>query len=118
MREEINKLDFVELPAKDIAQLAQTKSFYSTVFGWSYKDWGEDYCDTRDSGVGSGINADPEHKPKHPLVVIHVADLASARQNVVAARGRITRDVFAFPGGSRFHFEDPAGNELAAWSEK
>jgi len=25
---------------------------------------------------------------------------------------------FQFPGGRRFHFTDPGGNELAVWSER
>lgn len=117
-REQTNKMDFVEFPAQTVADLARAKTFYSAAFGWSYKDWGDDYSDTRDSGLGSGINADPEHKPAHPLVVIFAADLSSAREKVVAAKGRITRDIFPFPGGRRFHFEDPAGNELAVWSDE
>lgn len=116
-KEQTNRVDFVELPANTAADLQRAKAFYSTVFGWSYKNWGDDYSDTHDSGVGTGINADPEHRPAHPLVVIHAADLASARERVLAAKGRITRDIFAFPGGRRFHFVDPAGNELAVWSE-
>lgn len=116
-RPQSNHIDFVELPAKTAAALELSKAFYSSVFGWSYKDWGDDYSDTKDSGLGSGINADPEHQPSQPLVVIYVTDLAAARAQVVAAKGKITRDIFAFPGGRRFHFEDPAGNELAAWSD-
>ena len=69
-KEQTTRVDFVELPANTAADLQRAKSFYSTVFGWSYKDWGEDYSDTHDSGVGTGINADPEHRTAHPLVVI------------------------------------------------
>lgn len=116
-RPQPNQIDFVELPAKTAAALERSKAFYTSVFGWSYKDWGDDYSDTKDSGVGSGINADPEHRPTQPLVVIYVTDLTAARAKVVAANGKITRDIFAFPGGRRFHFEDPAGSELAVWSD-
>ena len=117
-KNQIYKIDFVEFPADTVAHLEEAKTFYAAVFGWSYKDWGDDYSDTRDSGLGSGINADPEHKPKHPLVVIYAANISSARDKVIAAKGRITRDIFAFPGGRRFHFEDPAGNELAVWCDE
>ncbi len=116
-KRQTNTIDFVELPADGVDDLHRAKAFYATVFGWSFKNWGDDYCDTRDSGLGSGINADPEHKPSHPLVVIYAADLTAARAKVVAAQGTITRDIFQFPGGRRFHFLDPAGNELAVWSD-
>jgi predicted enzyme related to lactoylglutathione lyase len=112
-----NRIDFIELPAASIAELATAKEFYAKAFGWSYKDWGEDYIDTKDSGVSSGINADSDHKPKAPLPVIHVADIDAVCAEVVAAGGVVTRGIFSFPGGRRFHFKDPAGNELAAWSE-
>lgn len=118
MPEAANRIDFVELPATSAADVARAKTFYTTVFGWAFRDWGDDYADTTDSGIGSGVNADPAHRPSAPLVVIYAPDLAAARRKVVAAGGRITRDIFAFPGGRRFHFTDPSGNELAAWSDR
>jgi len=113
-----NRIDFIEFPANSIGDLQQSKEFYKTVFGWSYKDWGDDYSDTKESGLGSGINADPSHRSQHPLAVIYAADLESVRAQVVVCNGKITRDIFAFPGGRRFNFEDPSGNELAVWSDK
>jgi uncharacterized protein len=113
-----NRFDFIEFPAENIEGLVQTKNFYQKIFGWSYKDWGDDYSDTQCSGVGSGINADPSHRPHHPLVVIYTVDLESVREKVVGSNGVITREIFSFPGGRRFHFTDPAGNELAVWSDK
>ena len=111
-------IDFIEFPIKSIDNLAKTKSFYSSVFGWSYTDWGDDYSDTKDSGVGSGLNADPSHRSKHPLAVIYVNSIEKSKEAVVSAGGQITRDIFSFPGGRRFHFIDPAGSELAVWSDK
>lgn len=113
-----NQIDFIEFPAADVRTLGQTMAFYRAVFGWSYKDWGDDYNDTADSGVGSGLNADPSHRPQQPLAVVYVTDLEAARDRVLSAKGAITREIFFFPGGRRFHFTDPAGNELAAWSDK
>jgi predicted enzyme related to lactoylglutathione lyase len=110
-------VDYIELPAKSIAELKRTKAFYAELFGWSYRDWGDDYADTRDSGLGSGVNADASHRPHQPLVVVYVDDLEAARQRAITAGARISRDIFSFPGGRRFHFVDPAGNELAAWSD-
>ncbi|MCC6451384.1 MAG: VOC family protein [Acidobacteria bacterium] len=111
----MDQIDYIELPAENIADLIKTKAFFETVFGWEYQQWGDDYADTKSSGVGSGINA--ESPSKAPLPVIHVADIEAAYSKVKAAGGAITKEIFSFPGGKRFHFHDPAGNELAAWSE-
>ncbi|MGD1045363.1 MAG: VOC family protein [Bacteroidota bacterium] len=112
------RFDFIEFPAKSLDDLLKTKSFYSFAFGWSYKDWGNDYSDTKDSGLGSGLNADPSHKSGHPLAVIYVDAIEVSKKAVVAAGGQITRDIFSFPGVRRFHFTDPTGNELAVWPDK
>ena len=77
--------------------------------------YGDDYADTADSGVYSGINA--ENPTSTSLIVIYVADLQKAYDKVKAAGGKITKETFDFPGGRRFHFQDPVGNHLAAWSE-
>jgi uncharacterized protein len=113
----VNCIDFIEFPAKSVADLQQSKAFYTTVFGWSYSDWGDDYSDTKSSGLSSGINADPSHRPHSPLAVIYTTDLESVRKIILEAQGRITREIFSFPGGRRFHFTDPSGNELAVWSD-
>lgn len=110
-------IDYIELPAADAGQLQRCKRFFADAFGWTYQDWGDDYADTPSSGVGSGINADATHRPRHPLAVILARDLEGTRSRVIAAGGEITREIFAFPGGRRFHFRDPAGNELAVWSK-
>lgn len=109
-------IDYLELPAPDGAALARGKRFYTQAFGWSWQDWGEDYADTHDSGIASGLSADPANRPRQPLAVLYSADLEATRAAVQAAGASITRDIFAFPGGRRFQFRDPAGNELAVWS--
>ncbi len=53
-----------------------------------------------------------------PLTVIRTEDLELAEREVLAAGGEITRPAFDFPGGRRFHFREPGGNELAVWIEK
>ena len=113
-----HRIDFVEFPAQDKAGIGAARAFHGQVFGWSFKDWGDDYIDTVDSGLGSGFNADPAHRPAQPLVVIHSEALEATLAAVTAAGGVITKPVFAFPGGRRFHFRDPAGNELAVWSDR
>jgi hypothetical protein len=110
-----NKIDYVEFPAQSITELNETRDFFSTVFGWNYAMYGDDFADTADSGTFSGVNA--ENPAPATLAVVHVADLQAIYEKVTAAGGIITREIFEFPGGRRFHFRDPAGNELAAWSE-
>lgn len=113
-----NRIDYVEFGSTDARAVADTTRFYAETFGWKYKTWGENYSDTADSGVASGINADPDHRPQKPLVVIFADSLETARAKVLKANGRITKDIFSFPGGRRFQFNDPSGNELAVWSDK
>ena len=104
-----NHIDYVEFPAKDIGELEKVKEFFGEVFDWSYTMYGDDYADTSDSGMGSGINA--ENPTPTPLTVIYVSDLQEANNKVKIAGGTITKEIFDFPGGKRFHFQDPAGNK-------
>lgn len=110
-------IDFIEFPAPDVAALRQSKAFLHSAFGWTFEDWGNDYADISGSGLGSGLNADTEHRPALPLVIIYSDDLDAARARVVEAGGEIVRDTFSFPGGRRFHFREPSGNVLAVWSD-
>ena len=110
-----NKIDLIEFPVASSEALQQTKSFFSTVFGWTYNDWGGDYVDTSDSGAYSGINADGGSSM--PLTVIYSNDLEKTKELVVQNGGKIIVDTYEFPGGRRFHFTEPNGNELAVWSE-
>jgi predicted enzyme related to lactoylglutathione lyase len=111
-----NQIDLIEFPADSIEELTASKKFFGQVFGWSFQDWGDDYADTKDSGLTSGVIADAHARPTMPLAVVCVDDLEVAYKKVVEAGGTITKEIFSFPGGQRFHFTDPAGNELAAWS--
>lgn len=115
--EQKSVIDYVELPAPDMTSYGRMKEFYTGVFGWKYQEWGLDYSDTHDSGIASGITAGSDHNSRHPLPVVHVKSVDEAKQAVMEAGGIITRDIFSFPGGRRFHFTDPGGNELAVWSE-
>lgn len=82
-----NTIDYVEFPAPDAGKVAEAKTFYARVFGWSFNDWGESYIDTASSGVPSGLNADPDHRPAKPLAVIYASDLAASREGILAAGG-------------------------------
>ena len=110
------QIDFIEFPGADAATLQRVKAFYGQAFDWEFQDWGDNYADTASSGLGAGFNAEAAQAPSQPLAVIYAAHLEQALTAVQAAGGTITRAVFPFPGGRRFHFRDPAGNELAVWS--
>ncbi len=105
------RLNYVELPVGDVGA---AKAFYETAFGWSLTGFGPTYAATLTGDTDIGLQGDPAEATKAPLPVIDVADLEAALAAVEAAGGRIVRPIFAFPGGRRFHFLDPAGNELAA----
>ncbi len=113
-----NRIDYIEFPATSVAALQATQQFYTEVFGWSFQNWGDNYVDTKGSGIASGINADPAHRPPTPLVVLFTSNLEATRARVVKAGGKIVKEIFPFPGGRRFEYVDPAGNQLAVWSPK
>ena len=111
------KIDYLELPANN---LAVAKSFYSAVFGWSFEDYGPEYCAFNDGRLDGGFYKSDLHASVangSALVVLYASDLEATLQRVTQHDGRIVREIFSFPGGRRFHFADPNGNELAVWSE-
>ena len=112
-----NHIDLIEFPSRSPEELKATTTFFSTVFGWTYKEYGGSYSDTQDSGVSSGFNAVDSGRQSAPLAVVYVANLEATKQSVLDAGGKILQDIYEFPGGRRFHFTDPSNNELAAWSE-
>ena len=112
-----HQIDLIEFPAESEENLQVTTRFFSDVFGWEYKDWGGVYSDTQSSGVASGVSAAPQGKPTMPLAVVYSNNLEATKQKVIEAGGKISADIYPFPGGRRFHFIDPSNNELAVWSE-
>jgi predicted enzyme related to lactoylglutathione lyase len=105
------RLNYVELPVADIAS---AKAFYEAAFGWAITDFGPTYAATLTGDTDVGLQADAAEATKAPLPVIDVPDLEAALSAVESAGGRIVRPIFAFPGGRRFQFLDPSGNEVAA----
>ena len=105
------RLNYVELPVSDIRAAS---AFYEAAFGWSLTGFGPTYAATLTGDTDIGLQGDAAEASKAPLPVIDVPDLESALQAVQEAGGRVVRPIFAFPGGRRFHFLDPSGNELAA----
>ena len=107
-------IDYIEFPMQDVAE---AKAFYAGVFGWTFRDYGEDYTCFENGKVTGGFRKDPEAPRGGPLVVIYGASLEEMEGKVTEHGGKIVRETFEFPGGRRFHFTDPSGNELAIWSD-
>ena len=109
-----NQIDYIEFPA---VELSKTKEFYSSVFGWKFEDYGPDYTSFSDGRLSGGFTKDAPPPVKGVLVVLYSSDLEGTEKKVKAAGAAISKEIFSFPGGRRFHFMDPSGNELAVWSE-
>jgi len=107
-------INYIEFKSTD---LAATKTFYSSVFGWTFTDYGETYTAFTDSGVEGGFELTTQPIVNGVLVVLHHSDLEEIKVKVIQAGGKISVDIFSFPGGKRFQFLDPSGNELAVWHE-
>ncbi len=108
-------INYVEFKALD---LEETKTFYSQCFGWVFTDYGPTYTAFAESGLEGGFELSNEDIAKGALIVLYHHDLHQIQEIIVNAGGRIIREIFSFPGGRRFHFADPSGNELAVWSDK
>ncbi|MFO0889703.1 MAG: VOC family protein [Isosphaeraceae bacterium] len=107
------RIDYVEFPASDVAA---TKRFYQQAFGWTFTDYGEGYSSFQDGRIAGGFTtAAPAEVGA--LIVLYTQDLEGSLEKVVAAGGTIVKATFSFPGGRRFHFTDPSGNQLAVWSD-
>lgn len=107
-------INYIEFKSTD---LNATKAFYSKVFGWVFTNYGDGYTAFSDSGVEGGFQLTNEPIVNGVLVVLYHLNLESIKESVIKAGGSISVDIFSFPGGKRFQFLDPSGNELAIWSE-
>ena len=110
------RIDYIELPSVTAHEL--TRGFYAKAFGWDFTDYGPDYSATTTGDVDVGLNGQRDDALSAPLPVVRVEDIEAALDSVSKAGGLISRPIFAFPGGRRFHFVDPAGSELAVWSDR
>ncbi|MDH3290218.1 MAG: VOC family protein [Gemmatimonadota bacterium] len=113
--EQDRRIDYIEFLATDIEG---TKRFYSEIFGWEFTDYGPDYTSFTDGRLAGGFSAAPEVLTGGPLVVLYSTNLEEIETRVRENGGKIVRETFEFPGGRRFHFTDPSGNELAVWSDR
>lgn len=112
------KLNYVEFGAKD---LAATKAFFSSAFGWTFVDFGPEYTAFSNQGLEGGFfksDTCSETSTGGALLVFYSMDISATESKVLESGGTVTRPVFDFPGGCRFHFVEPSGNEFAVWSEK
>ena len=111
------KINYVELPAKD---LAATKAFFESVFGWSFVDYGPEYTAFENQGLDGGFfqsDLASSTAKGAALIVLYSNQLEATLAKVEKAGGSILRPIYSFPGGRRFHFAEPSGNEFAVWSE-
>jgi predicted enzyme related to lactoylglutathione lyase len=124
-----HSIDYIEFTVTDM-QAAQ--GFYAAAFGWTFTDYGPEYAGIRKpegAGEVGGLRLDSQASTEAstgassgassggPLVILYSNDLDGTLERVRAAGGRIVTEPYDFPGGRRFHFADPSGNELAVWSE-
>jgi len=110
-----NHINYIEFKAHDLMAI---KEFYATAFNWIFTDYGPNYIAFSGSGLDGGFEKTETQIINGALTVLYHSDLNTAKKRVIQAKGRITKDIFSFPGGHRFHFTDPSGNELAVWSDK
>ncbi|MES9956755.1 MAG: VOC family protein [Sedimenticola sp.] len=111
------KINYVEFPASD---LQRTKRFFSEAFGWSFQDFGPDYTAFSDQGLDGGfyrVDLASSAANGAALIVLYSGDLEETQRKIERAGGSIVKPIFGFPGGRRFHFTEPSGNELAVWSD-
>lgn len=109
-----NHINYVEFKAND---LQKTKDFYHATFGWTFTDYGPTYIAFSDSGLEGGFEKSKENIVNGALIILYHENLEQIKELVKQAGGTIAKDIFSFPGGKRFHFTDPSGNELAIWSD-
>ena len=114
---EHEKINYLELPAKNIDA---AKQFFGAVFNWSFVDYGSEYTAFSGAGVDGGFFTSDlisSSSTGSALIVFYSNSLKDTEKKIEAAGGNIITPVFSFPGGRRFHFADPNGNEYAVWSE-
>lgn len=114
---EHEKINYLEIPAKNIAL---AKRFFAAVFDWSFEDYGPDYAAIQNAGIDGGFyrsDLSVSAEAGSVLVVFFSVDLEQTQRKIEAENGLIVKPIFEFPGGRRFHFNDPNGNEYAVWSD-
>jgi len=108
------RIDYVEF---NVSNIEASKAFYGKAFGWSFTDYGPQYCEFDDGRLKGGFTTLGTPRPGGPLVILYADDLEAALSSVEDAGGTIVKPITGFPGGRRFHFSDPDGYELAVWTK-
>jgi hypothetical protein len=111
-------INYVEFPASSFDEV---KRFYGAAFAWTFTEYGQDYLAFNDGGFDGGFYRSDLVATTSigaPLVILYAEDLEACKARVLDAGGKLSADIFSFPGGRRFQFTDPHGNELAVWSDK
>ncbi|MCW8931664.1 MAG: VOC family protein [Gammaproteobacteria bacterium] len=111
------KINYVEFPSTN---LEETKRFFTQVFGWEFKDFGPEYTAFSDQGLNGGFYQSDLFSSTNngaSLIVFYSEGIQATQKKIEKAGGTITKPIFSFPGGVRFHFSEPSGNEFAVWSE-
>ena len=109
-----NHINYVEFKANDLEKI---KVFYTKSFNWTFTDYGPTYVAFSESGLQGGFEKTENKIVNGALVVLYHKNLDFIKNKIIESKGRISKDIFSFPGGHRFHFIDPSGNELAVWSD-
>ena len=111
-----NTINYIEFP---LANPSATKQFYGSLFGWEFQEWGPNYLSFSGAGIDGGFNGEDKTPVQKPgvLVILFSDDLEASLVAIKDAGAIVIRDIYSFPGGRRFHFLDPNGNELAIWAE-
>lgn len=110
-----HKINYIEFRANDLPKI---KQFYSQAFDWQFTDYGPEYVAFNDGQLDGGFGNGHPGQNTGPLVILYSDDLEATLETVKACGSEILKPIYDFPGGRRFHFTDPAGNEMAVWSEK
>lgn len=109
-----HRLDYVEFGTNSVSG---SRDFFGKVFGWKFTDYGPDYTSFKDGRLDGGFTSARPASTDGALLVIYSSDLETSQANVEAEGARIVKPIFSFPGGRRFHFLEPGGNEVAVWGE-
>ena len=113
-----NTINYIEFPVKD---LPKAKRFFSQVFGWTFVDFGPEYCSISNASIDAGFfqsDKTMSTESGSALIVIYSDNLDKTQEKIVGAGGKIVKPIFSFPGGRRFHFCDSNNNEFAVWCDK
>ncbi len=110
-------IDYIEISVTD---MAAAKAFYGAAFGWEFTSYGDEYAGIRTAAEEGGDEAGglalaDEVVRGGPLVLLYSDDLDATVSAVTDAGGQVVNGPYEFPGGRRFHFLDPSGNELGVW---